>query len=294
MFKHKRLLIVTLLCVFAALPTQVLACSLVPLAVNIHCRTHSDIVGKKICIGGDCSATFERESGGARLTNSALKDSIYSSDQGVVLFDPARTPLVADAVLVIEQMCTEDLSAIRTQFIQAIEDWSMKGNDSRFGGNLVLTPYSAAEESRLGLARDTYTDCYYAEFERVGDWLLSNQTMRSYCVVNRSLSLSFACPTAELSYMYFLGFLLTHISQATLPYLAGYLLGIVVLVGMVVIVYRRGFLRAFRPTIWTILGALAGSIALSVVGSFVNFFVYLIIIYIVLCFSRGMLTRKHT
>ena len=169
----------------------------------------------------------------------------------------------------------------------------MKGNDSRFGGNLVLTPYSAAEERRLALARDSYTNCYYAEFERVGDWLISNEAARSYCVDN-VVSLSFACPTAQLSYMYFLGFLLTHINQATLPYLAGYLLGIVVLAGMVVIVYRRGILRAFRPTIWTILGALAGSIALSVVGSFVNFFVYLIIIYIVLCFSRGMLTRKHT
>jgi hypothetical protein len=297
MFNRKRLLIVTLLCVFAALPAQVFACSLIPLSVNIHCKTHSDMVGKKICIGDDCSAMFERDSSGAQLRSSRLKDSIYSNDRGVVLFDAARTPLIADAVSVIQAICTEDLSAIRAQFIQAIETWNMKGGDSRFGGNLVLTPYSAAEERRLALARDNYTDCYYAEFMRLGDWLLSNETTRSYCVVNRTLSrtlsLSFSCPTAELSSMYFLGFLLTHIDRSTLPYLAGYLLGIAVLVGMVTIVYRRGVLRAFRPTIWTILGALAGSIALSIVGSFVNFFVYLTIVYIVLCFSRGMLNRKR-
>jgi hypothetical protein len=291
MFNRKRLLIVALLCVFAALPAQAFACSPVQPAVNVRCRTHSDMVGKKICIGGDCSATFERESLGARLTSSPLKDSIYSNDSYGIFFYADRTTLIADAVSVIEQMCTEDLSAIRTQFIQAIDAWRVKEKDSLRDGNLVLTTYSVAEENRLTRDRDSYGSCYYVEFERLGDWLLSNETSRSYCMVSRKLV--FPCPTAQLSYMYFLGFLLTHINQATLPYLAGYLLGIVVLAGMVVIVYRRGILRAFRPTIWTILGALAGSIALSVVGSFVNFFVYLIIIYIVLCFSRGMLTRKH-
>jgi hypothetical protein len=75
--------------------------------------------------------------------------------------------------------------------------------------------------------------------------------------------------------------------------LSGYLLGLATLVGMIVIAYRRGVLQAFRPTIWTLLGALAGSIALAIIGSLVNFFVYLIIVYIVLCFIRGMLTPRQ-
>jgi hypothetical protein len=215
MTKRTRLLIMTLLCVFTMLPVQAFACSFAPAAVNIHCRTHSDMVGKKICIGGDCSATFERESLGARLTSSALKDSIYSNDSYGIFFYADRTTLIADAVSVIEQMCTEDLSAIRTQFIQAIEAWRVKEKDSLRDGNLVLTTYSVAEENRLSRDRDSYGSCYYAEFERLGDWLLSSETSRSYCMVSRKLV--FPCPTVELSSMYFLGFLLTHINQATLP-----------------------------------------------------------------------------
>jgi hypothetical protein len=146
------------------------------------------------------------------------------------------------------------------------------------------------EENRLALERDSYGDCYYAEFVRLGDWLLSNEAARSYCV--DSISIGYLCPIAEVSSVRFLGFLLTHIDRNTLPYLSGYLLGLAILAGMIVMVYRRGVLRAFRPTIWTILGALAGSIALAIIGGLVNFFVYLIVVYIILCFIRGMLTPK--
>ena len=69
-------------------------------------------------------------------------------------------------------------------------------------------------------------------------------------------------------------------------------MGIAVLVSMIMVLYRRGMLQAFRPTIWTVLGAIVGAIALAIVGSVVDFFVYLIIVYIVFCFSRGMLKPK--
>jgi hypothetical protein len=287
---YKRLLIITLLFMLAALPAQAFACSFAPSAVNIHCRTRSDLVGKKICIGGNCSATFERESGGARLTGSPLKDSIYSNDSYGIFFYADRTTLIADAVLVIEQICTEDLSAIRPQFIQAIEAWRMKEKDALRDGDLVLTTYSVVEEKRLTQDRYSYGSCHYAEFERLGDWLLSTETSRSYCVITRKLV--FPCPIIEISSVQFLGFLLTHISRETLPYLAAYLLGIVLLVGMLIFVYRRGTLRQFRPNVWAILGALAGGIALAGIWGFNNFFVYLAILYILVCFIRGMLAPK--
>jgi hypothetical protein len=80
--------------------------------------------------------------------------------------------------------------------------------------------------------QENYGNYGYEEFTRINDWLLSHDAARSYCV--NSIRLSYLCPIAEVSSVRFLGFLLTHIDRNTLPYLSGYLLGLAILAGMIV------------------------------------------------------------
>jgi hypothetical protein len=284
MASHKRLLIMTLLFVFAALPAQAFACSIVPPAIRVRCAIQSNLEAKKICLGGDCSTTIKIEQDGAHVVSPHLDGNIWIHDgQAITVYG---ADAAADVVTIVQEICSEDMSDIHSPLIQAIESGRQGG-----GYSLTLTAYSASKEDQLKLAKENYGNCSYEEFTRINDWLLSHDAARSYCV--DSIRLGYLCPISEVSSVRFLGFLLTHIDRNTLPYLSGYLLGLATLVGMIVIAYRRGVLQAFRPTIWTLLGALAGSIALAIIGSLVNFFVYLIIVYIVLCFIRGMLTPRQ-
>jgi hypothetical protein len=102
----------------------------------------------------------------------------------------------------------------------------------------------------------SYGRCSYHEYSRLGDWLLSKEVSRPYCVLSGRLG--FPCLTVELSLVGFVWFLLQHIDLSTLPYLGIVLLGSLSLLGMIAFIHRRGGRRAFRPSIWLLALTLIG------------------------------------
>ena len=91
-----------------------------------------------------------------------------------------------------------------------------------------VTPWTQAGEDRLRTAQEAdLLACRYQRWQRVGDWLISEDAVRSYC--NSTLSGSRgigSCPGAELSWGRFLIFAFRHHSPQTVPFALGVVLGV--------------------------------------------------------------------
>lgn len=122
----------------------------------------------------------------------------------------------------LDKLVENDISDIKPTLFQEIENWT-KGRKGYFlGGNLTFTPYKQSKEAELLKEKNQLLDCHYAEYKRVGNWLIKNSTSRDYCyLAGRGGGM---CPSAVISYPQFLAFLLSNINGTTAPYLAVFLL----------------------------------------------------------------------
>jgi hypothetical protein len=89
-----------------------------------------------------------------------------------------------------------------------------------------VTPWTQADEDRLRAAqeRDLLT-CRYQRWQRTGDWLVSEDAVRSYCDAT-SGGRPGRCGGVALSWSRFLVFAFRHPGWQTWPYILGVVLGV--------------------------------------------------------------------
>jgi hypothetical protein len=285
-----RIPLLFLLAFLALLPSYAFACSPAPQDVRVRCTIRTDAFFQPVCFGSDCSARFQREELGTKVVSQHLNDSIYINDRYGIIFSPLLTSQYADALTLIQMLCVEDMRAIRPAVLQAIDAWAKNDQRLLYNGDLVLEPYVAKTEQAMHQEQISYGRCNYHEYSRLGDWLLSKEVSRPYCVLSGRLG--FPCPNVELSLVGFVWFLLQHIDFSTLPYLGIVLLSSLSLLGMIAFIHRHGGRRAFRPSIWLLALTLIGGVISTRIAGYVNFAIYLVLVYVTLCLMRALMRKN--
>jgi hypothetical protein len=111
------------------------------------------------------------------------------------------------------------------------------------GGNLIFEPYSSDRESELIKSKNSYGNCYYEDYKKVGNWLVVTENSRDYCYLTGGIG---TCGgRATISHVKFFGFLLTNPNINTLPYLLIYLIVVGISIGFIVYLSKRKELKLF-------------------------------------------------
>lgn len=118
----------------------------------------------------------------------------------------------------LDKLIENDITDIKPILFQEIESWTSDRKGYFLGGDLTFTPYEQSKELRLSKEKNQLLDCHYAEYKRVGNWLVTNSTSRDYCYLTGGGG--GMCPHAVISYPQFFVFLLSNINGTTAPYLA--------------------------------------------------------------------------
>lgn len=148
---------------------------------------------------------------------------------------------------------TCDIGNGRTLIAQEVQLWKDGWKGYFRGGSLTITPYDAQEETTVQRANANLLSCGYSETRRVGDWLLIDNTSRTYCHLE-PFTPCCLCPDLRLSIFEFIIYLVSHPQVASLPYLGVFVL----LIGAFVLLIRRLIRQKelwmfFRPRASTIL-----------------------------------------
>lgn len=128
----------------------------------------------------------------------------------------------------LDKLIENNISDIKPILFQEIDSWTSGRKGYFLGGNLTFTPYEQSKESKLSKDKNQLLDCYYAEYKRVGNWLVTNSTSRDYCYLTGGGG--GMCPHAVISYPQFFVFLLSNINGTTAPYLAVFIAIIIAII----------------------------------------------------------------
>ena len=163
-------------------------------------------------------------------------------------------------LLAIAPECAEDLTPVLDSFEQELAVWlDYESRDAFLDGDLILEPYSLEKDAELGREKGNLLSCGYAEYKHIDNWVIISETSRPYCHIVPA-----TCGTVVLSLGNFLFYLVTNISIATLPYLAGFFLaGATIIYGWWKILKNRSMLKLWKMIVLC-LGLLAGELFLIV------------------------------
>lgn len=127
-------------------------------------------------------------------------------------------------LLAIAPDCEEDLTPVLESFQQEVAIWLDYENKrgAFLDGDLILEPYSMEKEGELSIEKSNLFSCSYAEYKRIGDWLIIFETSRPYC--HTYWFGGGMCPSIIFSLGHFFFYLATDFSLATLPHLIGLLI----------------------------------------------------------------------
>lgn len=246
----KKLLLFTILFVFAlSLTNSVYACSPAPQTVVIKCDiTDSLLQQDTTCLNDDCSVNVSKNQYGELYLNlQDSRDQIYINEKyGIRFYGFYRQEDISNyqqLLSYLDSICVENLNGIKPTFTQEVQNWMSTRKGYFLGGNLVFEPYSTVRESELIESKNSYENCHYEDFKKVGNWFVVTGTSRDYCYLTGGGG--GMCPSATISYTKFFGFLLSNPNSNTLPYLAEYLIAFVVIIGFLVYLFKRRDLKLF-------------------------------------------------
>jgi|GEM_PF-5342589 hypothetical protein len=140
--------------------------------------------------------------------------------------------------------CEEDLSPVLEAFEKEISIWlNQKNKRILLDWNLMLELYSTERDDEIQKNSKNLFSCDYEESQRVGNWLIINQTGRSYCFTFTTFSGS--CPSVFISLSSFLFYLIMNLSFTTMPYFMGLLIIISLVVYLWWMILRKYSTLAF-------------------------------------------------
>ncbi|MDZ7726307.1 MAG: hypothetical protein U5L75_01875 [Candidatus Campbellbacteria bacterium] len=140
-----------------------------------------------------------------------------------------------EAVLVdaLDVLIDDDISDIEPILLQAFKEWT----GSRYGESLTVAHRESAEGRALKASKNTLVLCNYIEYQREGDWLVTQGSVeRSYCYPDHNTIGVFGPPDVSIRHSHFAFYLLTHMHELPIFYLAGFIL---VLLGVARFIHRR-------------------------------------------------------
>lgn len=138
----------------------------------------------------------------------------------------------------IATVCNEDMTPAMDEFEQSIAEW-INPKDRRLflDGNLIFTPYSVAKEADMQKGRNDLLSCHYEDYKHVGGWLIIMETGRPYC--GTLWYTAGSCPAVIFSLSSFLIYLVINPSLTDMPYLIGFAVLVVLVIGCWLYYFRR-------------------------------------------------------
>lgn len=280
----------------------VMACSPVRSTTAIEAQVDKNLLSQqKSCLDQNCLFVLEKDQYGyfsLKRTDAEI-DSYPGQNIGRVdkegktirisyfsFYRNNEIPLNKTAfVEALDKLIVNDITDIKPILFQEIESWSGGRKGYFLSGNSTFTPYDQSEEAELLKDKNQLLDCHYAEYKRVGNWLIKNYTSRDYCYLSGGGG--GMCPSAVISYPKFFAFLLTNINSATAPYLFVFLALIVGVVIFTAYLIREKELWFFlKPrkakVILTIIAAIILSLGfLTGITGIERFLWYLLFVYLI-------------
>jgi len=230
------------------------ACVPAPTTIIVECSIKDKLFQQNVsCLNDYCSVNVSKDKYGElsiNLPNSVemIYPSEYFQYHSIVLSKSYERQKLNDLeylISVIDKICVENIDDIKLILNQKIEKWI------EIGGYTLLEPYSKDTETELIKSKNNFLECYYEDFERIGNWITVNHTYRDYCYYYPGTS---DCPEKTISYSQFLIFLMNNPNIATLPYLFGYLLIIALFVVFLIGLSKTKELKqSFKPNKFNII-----------------------------------------
>lgn len=222
------------------------ACSFAPLAVELRCP--SDEYARTIMY---YAHHFQDED-----VEAKIQEELYNGIK-------ALAQRAAD--------CGLDVTIVQQNLEAEYRQWLQAHASDTPTWNLIFEPYSLNLEQELETRQRDLFSCYYADYERLGDWLVLTKRWRSYCHPN----IFVFCGADTVFLIGLLGYAFSHMSWVTLPYILGYitlpLLGIGVLrqvlkyrlfkpilVADILLIFPVSGILVFSPLTFGLVGQLIG------------------------------------
>ncbi len=143
----------------------------------------------------------------------------------------------------LDSICVENINDIKPIFTREVQNWMLTDKGAFLGGNLIFEPYSKDRESELIESKNKYSNCYYEDSKKIGDWFVITETSRDYCYLTDGGG--GMCPSTTTSYTKFLVFLLSNPNRTTFPYLTWYLILFGTIIGFLAYLFKRKELKLF-------------------------------------------------
>jgi hypothetical protein len=214
MDKHnKKLFSSSLIFIFGILTTLLLSAQIAmacspkqPLTV-IEAQVDKNLLSQqKSCLDQNCSFVLEKDQYGYFSLKRTDAEATGYPGQNIGIVDKEGKTIM---ISYFSFNRNNEIPLDKTAFVEALD---------KLGGNLTFTPYEQSKELELSKDKNRLLTCRYAEYKRVGNWLVANSTSRDYCYLTGGGG--GMCPHAVISYPQFFVFLLSNINGATVPYLA--------------------------------------------------------------------------
>jgi|GEM_PF-4575613 len=232
------------------------ACSPVPHSVQTYCTVREDIFQETVCLNEDCSLKIQGSKTSVTIPGShaQTKVTVYhnraSGPSGLLVFIPGEEENLADSLAVNTLVCNEDFSADQAAILVEVQKWYAEDKHYFWDRSLDIEPFTDKREQAL--EQQDYFKCAYAEYQRVGNWLVVKNTTRPYC--QGSILVGVICPMTVFSLGSFVIYLFTHLNASTLPYVLICMAAIGLVVVFLIYLKRRRDLRQFlRPNRFNIL-----------------------------------------
>lgn len=119
---------------------------------------------------------------------------------------------------------------------QEVEEWNSRWDGYFTGSSMLIEPYKEEKADKFRKQNDK-TGCYYRNFSKEGEWLVSYRDMRSYCRLEGGEGGT--CPSAERSTIKFVAYLATNPEPDNLRALLPYIVNTVLLAIAAGLIYSR-------------------------------------------------------
>jgi hypothetical protein len=250
--------ILILLALIIILSTEpAFACSPAPHAVQTYCTVREDIFQPEtVCLNEGCSLKIQNPRNYVEIHGSHLQTrvTVYQNSahgsSGLLTFIPHEKETLADSLAVNTRVCNEDFSADQATILLEVQKWYVEEKHYFWDRSLDIEPFT--DKRQQALEQQDYFKCAYAEYQRVGNWLVVKNTTRPYC--QSSILVGFMCPMTVFSLGSFVIYLFTHINSSTIPYVLIFMIAIGLVVAFLIYLKRRGDLgQVLRPNRFNIL-----------------------------------------
>lgn len=173
-----------------------------------------------ICLNEDCSIKISKDEYGIgvplNIQVQDLKVPILIYKNEIQIRYPFKGTI--EVLPYLGALCRKSFKDIEPKIAQLVQKpyWE---------NSMTFEPYSIERERKLIKIKKDYDNCFYHDFEKIGNWLvISGIKTRDYCV---GVWKPFQPPfEARKSHLKFFIFLLTHPNLDTFPYLFRYLIGL--------------------------------------------------------------------